>query len=190
MSGETLTIPRPAGMARLGPREMLVEDGARTQSFRYADAESLRLSFRPRSLAFNVYRLDLRMKDGRTLRLHNIDATPGALFRPYRRWDEGYARLAREVTRRVGEAAPQAALAAGFPALRWTLSVLVGAGALAFVALRGAQALLAGHGAAALTALIGAAILAAFLAPFLIRNRPRRLAPGAVPPQVLPPAPL
>jgi hypothetical protein len=190
LSGDALTIPRPAGMVRLGPREMLVEDGARAQSFRYADAQALRLSFRPRSLAYNVYRLDLRMKDGRTLRLHNIDATPGALFRPYQRWDEGYSTLARELTRRVGEAAPQAALAAGFPALRWNLAMIAGAGTLGFVALRGAQAFAAGEGSAALVALFGAAMLGGFLAPFLLRNRPRPLAPGAVPAHVLPAPPL
>lgn len=179
-------IARPNGRVRLAATEMTIEDGARAQTFRYADAESLRLSFRPRSLAFRVFRLDLRMNDGRTLRLHNIEMTPGAVFKPYQRWDEGYACLARDVTRRVAEAAPQAALAAGYPPLRWNFAAFAGLGAVAFVALRAMQAFSAGQREAALVAMIGAAFMAAFLGPFLSRNRPRPLAPDAIPPQVLP----
>lgn len=185
-SDETIEIARPNGRVLLGAREMTVEDGARAQSFAYAEAEALRLSFRPRSLAFHVFRLDLRMRDGRTLRLHNIATTPGAVFKPYRRWDEGYRRLADELTRRVAEAAPQAERGAGYPAMKWRAAALAGLGALAFVALRAVQAFGAGQREGALVAMAGAAAMAAFLAPFLTRNRPRPLAPGAIPPQVLP----
>jgi hypothetical protein len=181
-----MEIARPNGAVRLGEREMVVEDGARAQTFRYADAEALRLSFRPRSLAYNVFRLDLRMKDGRTLRLHNIAMTPGAVFKPYQRWDAGYAALARELTARIAAAAPQAKRHAGFSPARWNAAALVGGGAVGFVALRATQAFAAGHSGPALVAMAGAAALAAFLAPFLIRNRPRPLPADAVPTQVLP----
>lgn len=186
MNAEKLEILRPNGSVRLGAQEMTVEDGARAQTFRYADAEALRLSFRPRSLAYNVFRLDLRMKDGRTLRLHNIAATPGAVFKPYQRWDEGYATLARELTARIAAAAPQAERAAGFSPARWSAAALAGGGALAFVTLRAVQAFGAGHVEPALVALAGAGVLAAFLVPFLRRNRPRPLGPGAAPTEVLP----
>jgi len=183
---ETRDIARPNGLVRLGPRELTVEEGARAQSFRYADVEALRLSFRPRSLAFHVFRLDLRMTDGRTLRLHNIAMTPGAVFKPYQRWDEGYAALARELTARIAAAAPQAERAAGFTPMRWNAAALVGGGALVVVALRAAQAFGAGYPQAALIALAGACLMGAFLFPFLARNRPRPLAPDAVPAEVLP----
>ncbi|QLP97003.1 MAG: hypothetical protein HZY79_05805 [Rhodoblastus sp.] len=183
---DTREIARPNGLVRLGPHEMKVEDGARAQTFRYADVEALRLSFRPRSLAFKVFRLDLRMSDGRTLRLHNVATTPGAVFKPYQRWDEGYATLARALTARVAAAAPQAQRAAGFAPLRWNAAALAGGGALAFVSLRAAQALAAGYGQAAVIALAGAGLMGAFLVPFLARNRPRPLAPDAIPSEVLP----
>lgn len=181
-----LEIPKPNGSVRLGPRDMTVEDGARAQSFAYADVESLRLSFRPRSLAFHVFQLDLRMRDGRGLTLRNIAATPGAVFKPYQRWDEGYATLARALTRRVADAAPHALRAAGFPLWRWRAAALAGIGALAFIVLRGAGALAAGETRGGLIAFAGAALMAAFLWPFLSRNRPAPLDPDAVPPQLLP----
>ena len=183
---EGLEIALPNGRVRLGSREMTVEHGARSQTFRYADAESLRLSFRPRSLAFHAFRLDLRMTDGRTLRLHNIEATPGAIFKPYQRWDDGFSRLARELVRRIARDAPRARRAAGFSSLRWRAAALAGVGAVGFVALRAMQALSVGESAGALVAMGGAAAMAAFMAPFLTRNQPRPLDPDAIPPQVLP----
>ncbi|MBL8587214.1 MAG: hypothetical protein JNK46_01665 [Methylobacteriaceae bacterium] len=182
----TIDVARPGGAARLGEEVFEIADAGRSMSFAYRDVEQIRLSYRPRSLDYRVFRLDLRMRDGRSVTLHNVATSAGALFKPHERWDKGYVLFARGLAERVAAAAPDARLLAGFPLWRFWPATAVGAALCVFLVARAATALLAGDGMAALIAVGGLAVALVFLAPFLWRNRPRRFSGGAIPADVLP----
>lgn len=181
-----IDVARPGGGARLGAEHFELTDGARTESFRYRDVAALRLSYRPRSLDYHVFRLDLRMTDGRSVKLFNVSSSPGALFKPHERWDEGYRALARGLVERVAAAAPKARMEAGFPAVRYWAAGTAATLMAAVMALRLVQAFVYQDWRVALISGAGVAVAALFLWPFLRRNKPRSLAPGAIPPEVLP----
>jgi hypothetical protein len=181
-----IDVARPGGGARLGAEIFELTDGARAERFAYRDVAAMRLSYRPRSLDYHVFRLDLRMVDGRTVKLFNVSSSPGAAFKPHERWDEGYRTLAQSLVDRIGAQAPKARLEAGFAPARYWAAAAAGAVMLGVVGLRLAQALALGDARVALVSGAGLALIALFLKPFLSRNRPRPLKPGAVPPQVLP----
>lgn len=185
-SGAPLRIERPNGAARFERDALVVDQLGREGRFPYREVERLRLTYRPKSLEFHVFQLDLRLRDGRTLKLSNVARMPGSLFQPYRRWDAGYRTLVGELTRRVARAAPQARLEAGFPFWRWALAALVGVGSTLFVFAAFVDALFKGDGKAIAVTAAGFGLMSAFLAPFLFRNLPRPLPGGDPPPQVLP----
>lgn len=179
-------IPYPGGGARVDKDWLEINEGARMERFRLRDVEALRLSYRPRSLDYHVFRLDLRMRDGRTLKLHNISSQPGAMFKPHQRWDSGYRLLAQGLVERVAAQAPAARMEAGFPAARYWIAGGAGAIILVTMALRLAQALALQDWRVAAVAGLGACVSALFLWPFLRRNKPRSLRSGMVPAEVLP----
>lgn len=178
---------RPGGgAARLGEDVFEIVERGQSVAFPYREVEQLRLSYRPRSLDYRVYRLDARMRDGRTVTLHNIASSPAAAFKPHERWDEGYRRFADGLVSRVAAAAPAARLVAGLPAWRFWPAAAVAAALFAFLAVNGVRALLAGDLRALAVAGLGLAVATWFASLFLWRNRPQPLRPGAIPREVLP----
>lgn len=180
-------MQRPGGgAARLGAETFEIVERGQAVAFPYREVELVRLSYRPRSLDYRVYRLDARLRDGRSVTLHNIATSPAAMFKPHERWDEGYRRFAAELVGRVAAAAPQARLVAGLPAWRYWPAVLVAALLAVFLLVNGAKAIIAGDLRALAVAALGLGVTGWFASLFLWRNRPQPLRPGAVPPEVLP----
>jgi hypothetical protein len=181
-----LDLTRPGGAARLGAEVFEISEGGRSVSFAYREVELIRLSYRPRSLDYNVYRLDVRMRDGRSVKLFNVANSPLAVFKPYERWDRGYALFVEGLARRVAAAAPKAQLLAGLPNWRFWPAAAVGAMLAGFLTVRGVAAAVDADWRAAIVCALGLLAALAFLKAFLWRNRPQRFAPGAIPAEVLP----
>lgn len=181
-----LTLRPGGGAARLGEEVFEIVERGRSVAFPYRDVEQLRLSYRPRSLDYRVYRLDARMRDGRTVTLHNIASSPAAAFKPHDRWDEGYRSFADGLVRRVAQAAPAARLVAGLPAWRFWPAVAVAVALAGFLLVHGARALAAGDPRSLGVAVVGLGVASWFAGLFLWRNRPQPLRPGAIPHEVLP----
>lgn len=179
--------PTAAGAsALLGEDAFHVSNGVTQARFPYGDVELIRLSYRPRSFDYHVFRLDIRMKDGRTIHLSNATTSPVSLFRPQRRWDQGFRDFATGLARRAAAANPALRLEGGMPAWRfWPGAALALMLLLAF-SWQIAEKLTAGAWFPVAVSAGGLAIGLWFLTPFLRRNRPRPLSADSIPSDLLP----
>ncbi|MCP8937298.1 hypothetical protein NK718_02115 [Alsobacter sp. SYSU M60028] len=178
--------PKPFGFEvtyRLDPAHLFVDTGRKQERIPYARIVACRLSYRPANVTSQGYRADLRIEDGRALRLGNLS---WKTYFEADRQDDAYRAFITELLARVAAANPKLACVAGRPFWIWALGALAGAAMVAALAVAFAVALanaawpLAGLTALFLVPLAGQAWAMAR------RNRPTPFAPPSIPPLVLP----
>jgi hypothetical protein len=145
--------------------------------------EEVRLSFESKSFVPRVFRLTLRLSDGKSVSLSSL--TWRSMIEP-RAQPESYRIFARALIEAVAHANPRARFVTGKSALVWGLTAGVTGALMLMVALftwRSLQFQAWG------TLLFGIAVFALGLwqlEPFVRLNRPGRFTPDAVPENLLP----
>lgn len=179
--------PTAAGAsALLGEDAFHVSNGLAQARFAYEDVEQIRLSYRPRSFDYHVFRLDIRMKDGRTIHLSNVSTSPVSLFRPQRRWDQGFRDFAAGLAHRAAAANPALQLEGGLPGWRFWPALALALALLLILCWQIAEKLAAGLWFPVAVSAGGLALGLWFILPFLGRNRPRSLSAQSLPSDLLP----
>jgi hypothetical protein len=177
------SLVRAALEFRLTPAELEYTTGAQSGRIALGDVRRIRLSFRPTSVQSNRYLTEIWPAQGGKLQ---IASTSRRTVMDATRHDEAYAAFVRDLAARVVAANPAVELVAGtVPLVYWT-------GVAVFVVLALAIAALAVR-ALQVEQWAGAAVVGGFwlvflwqIGTFFRRNRPRRLADGDIPADILP----
>jgi len=159
------------------------ELGRRSGRFRYRDIARLRLGYRPANLAGQRFVAEIWPREGTKVEIASI--TQRSLF-DYQSLAAEYRTFVVELGRELAAAGGHCRCDAGFPPWRWWPAVFVAAATLAAAAYIVCYALIAGEfGAAAALAAVALFFLWQ-IGLMIVRNRPRRFHPEAIPADVLP----
>lgn len=178
--------PRPVGFEviyRLEGDRLVADAGRRVDTVALSAVREVRLTFESKTAVRNVYRTTLRMADGRSLSLTNVNwGLSGAQTQ-----NGDYSAFVRSLVAAVAAANPGVVIRCGRSYAAWLLLTAIGLMTVIGVAGFAYQAISEGAGTAAL---IGLAVLALAywqLAPLVLRNRPRLATAGDLPADLLPP---
>lgn len=177
------SLVRAALEFRLTPTELEYTTGSQSGRVALRDVRRIRLSYRPTSVQSNRYLTEIWSTSGGKLQ---IASTSRRTMMDATRHDEAYAAFVRDLAARVAAANPAVELVAGTaPLVYWP-------GVAVFVVLALAIAVLAVR-ALQVEQWAGAAVVGGFwlvflwqIGKFFRRNRPRHLAGGDIPADVLP----
>lgn len=168
---------------RLDGDSLVVDTTHRVDTIRLAAVEEMRFGYEPHNFAWHCFRTTLKMTGGRKLSFTNLSWKGLA---DCARQDGAYRDFVLALVAAVTTANPACRLIGGKPPFIWWLlavvAALVAAGLLAFIV----RAAATGQINAALIGVAVAGLSVWQLAPILRRNWPRRIAPRAIPPEVLP----
>ena len=157
--------------------------GARTGRISYPMIRHIRLGYKPTNMASARYIAEIWPLNAPKIALHSVSAQSLVDMA-----DQGndYSRFLRELHARVKAATSDCVYDIGFPAWRWWPSAIVGVGVLAAVAYVIVQAVFAAqYWMAAIITLVGVWFVWQIW-NIVMRNRPRRYAPDAIPEDILP----
>ncbi|MCO5092504.1 hypothetical protein [Bosea sp. (in: a-proteobacteria)] len=178
--------PRPVGFEiayRLDGDTLEVDRTRRVDSIRLSAVEQVRFLYAPGNISSKGYKTALRLSDGRTVTFGNLSWRS---LTDLDRDDRRYHRFVSALSAAIARANPRARFVAGRPRPIWLAVAVVGALSLAMLAAVTLRALQQG---ATTTALIGILLIAASfwqVWPLVHLNRPRELATGAVPDELVP----
>jgi hypothetical protein len=179
-------LPRPVGFEiaySLEGETLVVDTLRKIDRVDLRTVEQLRLTFEPKSFVNRVFRLTLRLRDGKKLSFSSITWRSMIDARPQ---NDEYRAFAQKVIEAVAKANPNARFICGKPLLLWGLIVMVTAATLLTIAAFSFRALQLGS---LTTALFGSGVLALGiwqLEPFVRLNRPAMFTPDQPPPALLP----
>ena len=157
--------------------------GRRNGRLRYRDIARLRLGYRPANLAGSRFVAEIWPREGAKLEIASI--TQRSLF-DYQSLAAEYRTFVVELGRKLAASGGNCRCDAGFPPWRWWPALFVAVVTLAAALYVCVRALAAGEfGAATVLAVIGLFFIWQ-IGPMILRNRPRRFHPGAIPGEVLP----
>jgi hypothetical protein len=157
--------------------------GPRTGRIAYPMIRHIRLGYKPTNMAGARFIAEIWPINETKLSLSSVSARSLLDIAPQ---NNEYVSFLRELHRRVAAAKGECVYEAGIPAWRWWPSMIVGMLALAAVFYIVIQAVFSGqHLVAGGIAVIGAWFLWQIW-NIVIRNRPRRYPPDAIPADVLP----
>lgn len=180
--------PRPMAATlemRLTPHRLEAQRGSTRIDFPFGDIERIALFFRPRNAAHRAFACKVRAKNGRSLIFDTLSWR--ATFEVEKQ-DGAYAAFVRALVSRAAAANPAVAIIGGVSPVRFWLTAVVGGAMAIALAIVAINALTNGAWPLALLTLGFALYLAWWLNDFLRRNRPRRLAAEALPPELVPAA--
>jgi hypothetical protein len=176
----------PEAIFTLKDDRLAIVQGVRRGDFPYRDIALVRLTYRPRNTTNEGYVAKLYRGDRKTAALSNLSWKS---LVDLERQDADYARFVRELIARIVAANPSVALEAGMPRLQYGVTSVVAALSMLALLIVAYQAVRhGGWPTAFLTAGLGA-YFGWWSWRYLGRNRPRRFTAGALPPDVMPPAP-
>ena len=178
--------PRPVGFEvtyRLDGDRLVADAGRRVDTVALSAIKEIRLTFESKTAVREVYRTTLRMADGRSLSLTNVNwaGLSGAQTQ-----NGDYSAFVRALIARVAAANPAVAIRCGRSYVAWLLLAAIGVVTVFGVAGFAYQAISQDAGT---TALLGLAVLALAywqLAPLILRNRPRPATADDLPADLLP----
>jgi hypothetical protein len=178
--------PRPTGgpvTFELRDDRLFVDNGRSVREARLDAVEQIRLSYDPRSFTHPAYRMTIRFRDGRSVRISSLSWKS---LVEAERLDGPYRRLVSAVTERAGQLSPGARFEAGQPMAVWI--AVVGLSLVSFFAiiLFIWRALAADARAAALMGGLLVAIGLWQIVPMIRFNRPRPFSPSCPPADLLP----
>jgi hypothetical protein len=157
--------------------------GFRSAVWRYGDIARIRLTYRPVSMLGHRFRADLRHKDGRKLAIISATWAGIVALTPQ---SEAYRAFIEALHQRIAAERSDVECLGGLPRVNFALAAVVFAAVTLALAALFVRALLGANFPAALFMLGFGAWSAWYTGGWLMRNKPQRYAPDAVPRQLLP----
>lgn len=150
---------------------------------RLSGVEQVRFVFAPGNISAKGYRTQLRLKDGKTVTFGNLSWRS---LTDLDRDDARYHRFVSALAQAIARANPQARFIGGKPRAIWLGMALVGGLSLAMIVFFALRAFQQGQSNAGLLALLLLAASFWQVWPLISLNRPRKLATGEVPDDLVP----
>jgi hypothetical protein len=178
--------PKPVGFEiayKLDGDVLEIDSTRRTDRVRLDAVEQVRFIYAPSNISAKGYRTQLRLSDGKSITFGNLSWRS---LTDLDRDDAGYHRFVSALTAAIVRANPRARFVAGKRFPSWVALALVGGLSLVMLAAFTARAFLQG---ATNAGFLGILLIAASIWqvwPMVRLNRPRDLAPGEVPDDLVP----
>lgn len=177
---------RPVGFEiayRLKGDVLEIDLTRKVDQVRLAAVEQVRFLYAPSNVSSKGFRTQLRLSDGRTISFGNLSWRS---LTDIDRDDARYHAFVSALSAAIMRASPEARFLAGKPYPLWLALALAGGGALAMLTYFSLRALQQGASAAAGLGLVLAAASFWQVWPMIRLNRPRDLARGEVPDDLVP----
>ncbi len=181
--------PRPFGgevSFRLDGETLVIDTGREVENWSLRDIAVIRMTYEPKSVVWQGFRLTMTHKNGRNLSLTNLDWKS---YVQVERQDADYTRFAIDLIRQTETANPRVVCIAGKTAPVYYATALFGASTTLLMTVMTILAALNG-------AVAYAALAALFILPFAQmswalshRNKPEFFSTADIPPRVLPDLP-
>lgn len=177
---------RPVGFEityRLEGDTLVVDSTRKVDRVRLSAVEQVRFVYAPSNLSSKGFKTQLRLSDGRTITFGNLSWRS---LTDMDRDDVGYHAFVGALAAAVARANPRVRFVAGKPPLLWGALATVSVLSLLMLAVFTGRALLQGAYSTALLGLLLAAASYWQVMPMVTLNKPRQLAPGEVPDDLVP----
>ncbi len=177
---------RPVGFEiayRLEGDTLVVDSTRKVDRVRLSAVEQVRFVYAPSNLSSKGFKTQLRLSDGKTITFGNLSWRS---LTDMDRDDTGYHAFVSALAAAIAQANPGARFVAGKPALLWGALATVSALSLLMLAFFTGRALLQGAYSTALLGLLLAAASYWQVMPMVTLNKPRELALGEVPDDLVP----
>ena len=177
---------RPVGFEiayRLEGDTLVVDSTRKVDRVRLSAVEQVRFVYAPSNLSSKGFKTQLRLSDGKTITFGNLSWRS---LTDMDRDDAGYHAFVSALAAAIAQANPRARFVAGKPPLLWGALATVSALSLLMLAFFTGRALLQGAYSTALLGLLLAAASYWQVMPMVTLNKPRELALGEVPDDLVP----
>ena len=177
---------RPVGFEiayRLEGDTLVVDSTRKVDRVRLSAVEQVRFVYAPSNLSSKGFKTQLRLSDGKTITFGNLSWRS---LTDMDRDDTGYHAFVSALAAAIAQASPRARFVAGKPSLLWGALATVSALSLLMLAFFTGRALLQGAYSTALLGLLLAAASYWQVMPMVTLNKPRELALGEVPDDLVP----
>ncbi|CAM5770342.1 hypothetical protein [Bosea minatitlanensis] len=178
--------PKPVGfeiLYRLDGDVLEIDRTRAVDRVRLGAVEQVRFVFAPGNISAKGYRTQLRLRDGKSVTFGNLSWRS---MTDLDRDDARYHRFVSALAQAIAKANPRARFIGGKPRPIWLGMALVGGLSLAMIVFFALRAFQEGQTQAGLFALLLLAASAWQVWPLIALNRPRELAPGEVPDELVP----
>jgi len=178
--------PKPIGFEiayRLDGDTLEIDTTRKIDRVRLAAVEQVRFFYAPSNVASKGFRTQLRLSDGKSITFGNLSWRS---LTDIDRDDPRYHAFVSALSAAIARANPKARFVAGKPFPLWVALALAGVGALVMLAFFSLRAFGQGATAAGWLGLVLAAASYWQVAPMVRLNRPRNLATGEVPGDLVP----
>lgn len=178
--------PKPVGFEiayKLDGDSLEIDRTRRVDTVRLSAVEQVRFVFAPGNISSKGYRTQLKLSDGRTVTFGNLSWRS---LTDIDRDDAGYHRFVAALAAAIAKANPKARFVGGRPQPIWLGVAIVGVFSLAMIAYFTLRAFQQGQTAGGLLALFLLAASYWQVWPLISLNRPRELATGEVPDDLVP----
>jgi hypothetical protein len=178
--------PRPVGFEiayRLKGDVLEIDSTRKVDQVRLSAVEQVRFIYAPSNVSAKGFRTQLRLSDGKTVTFGNLSWRS---LTDMERDDVRYHAFVSALSAAITRANPKARFLAGKPYLLWLALALAGGGAMVMLTFFSLRAFQQGATAAAGLGLVLAAASFWQVWPMIRLNRPRDLATGEVPDDLVP----
>ena len=178
--------PRPVGFEmsyRLDGTTLEIDSTRRVDRVDLAGVEQVRFFFAPSNISSKAFRTTLRLRGGKTVTFGNLSWRS---LTDINRDDARYHRFVAALTQAITKANPQARFVAGKPFLLWAALAIVSGLSLLMLTVFAARSFHQGLYSAGWLGLALMAAAAWQVWPMVKLNRPRPLAAGEVPDDLVP----
>lgn len=177
---------RPVGFEiayRLEGDTLVVDSTRKVDRVRLSAVEQVRFVYAPSNVSSKGFKTQLRLSDGKTITFGNLSWRS---LTDMDRDDAGYHAFVSALAAAIAQANPRTRFVAGKPPLLWGALATVSALSLLMLAFFTGRALLQGTHSTALLGLLLAAASYWQVKPMVMLNKPRELAVGDVPDDLVP----
>lgn len=178
--------PKPIGLEiayRLKGEILEVDSTRKVDRVKLAAIEQMRFVYAPSNVTSKGYKTQLRLIDGKTITFGNLSWRS---LTDIDRNDAGYHAFVAALAAAVARANPRARFVGGKPFALWLALAIVGGSSLLMLALFTARAFQQGANSAGWLGILLAAASFWQVWPMVQLNRPRELAAGEVPDELVP----
>ncbi|WP_332682637.1 hypothetical protein [Bosea sp. (in: a-proteobacteria)] len=178
--------PKPIGFEiayRLDGDELEIDTTRKIDRVRLAAVEQVRFVYAPSNVTSKSYRVQLRLSDGKSVTFGNLSWRS---LTDVDRDDPRYHAFVTALSAAIRRASPRARFVAGKPFALWLALALVGGLSLVMLAWFSLRAFQHGSSAAGWLGLLLGAASFWQVWPMIRLNRPRELATGEVPDELVP----
>lgn len=189
MTARTTTYsqkPRPVGFQieyALDGDKLTVDSTRKVDTVNLATVEQVRYLFQPSTISSRGYKTKVTFRDGKVLSFGNISWRSMVSLDNQ---DAPYRAFTTAMAAAIAKASPDARFVAGKPMLLWVPFAIVAVGAALGIFGFSVNAFFRGQNNAGFLGLFMTALAIWQLKPMVMLNRPRDVARGTVPPEMLP----